>query len=47
MRKGTVSINPGYDGVYGIVSIWNQEDLQVRNSIDGIVQKPPQLKIEL
>ena len=26
VRKGDIVINPGYDGEYGVVKIWNGQD---------------------
>ncbi|KKP80803.1 MAG: UvrD/REP helicase, partial [Candidatus Levybacteria bacterium GW2011_GWB1_35_5] len=27
VRKGDIIIHPGYDGLYGVVKIWNDEEI--------------------
>jgi uncharacterized protein (TIGR00375 family) len=39
VREGTISIDPGYDGEYGKVAIWNEEEMKE-------LQDVPQLKLE-
>ena len=37
VRKGELAIDPGYDGVYGIVKIWSDDANQ------SMIEKTPQL----
>jgi uncharacterized protein (TIGR00375 family) len=42
VRQGNIVINPGFDGEYGVVKIWNQEDLKE----EEIIPQKSQLGID-
>lgn len=35
VRKGDIDIHPGYDGLYGVVKIWKEEDKKEQNNISS------------
>ena len=40
-RKGDLVIDPGYDGVYGVVKIWDDKG----NQVDQMEEKAPQMSL--
>jgi uncharacterized protein (TIGR00375 family) len=46
VRGGNIVIKPGYDGVYGVVKIWHEEEQDTKKKQESIPQKE-QLGLEL